>query len=154
WFAVGSEKERESPIVAMSKNGATPPHLVSLGIPTRLSEIVLRLIEKDPDRRYQSALELAADLAIAGMSVLPELSLNLRTESARREQTLLDLHSAYDELQAQEVTLREQQEELITTRAEIETERRRYQELFALAPDGYLVTDLHGVIREANQAAA
>ena len=35
-----------------------------------------------------------------------------------------------------------------------ETERQRYRQLFALAPDGYLVTDMQGKIREANQAAA
>ena len=38
-------------------------------------------------------------------------------------------------------------------RSQIEMERQRYEELFALAPDGYLVTDLPGTIREANQAA-
>jgi PAS domain S-box-containing protein len=34
-----------------------------------------------------------------------------------------------------------------------EIERRRYQELFEFAPDGYIVTDEQGVIREANSAA-
>jgi PAS domain S-box-containing protein len=33
-------------------------------------------------------------------------------------------------------------------------EQQRYWELFTFAPDGYLVTDLHGLIQEANQAAA
>src|SRR5262245_1710758 len=33
-------------------------------------------------------------------------------------------------------------------------EQQRYRELFMLAPNGYLVTDLHGLIQEANQAAA
>jgi PAS domain S-box-containing protein len=33
-------------------------------------------------------------------------------------------------------------------------EQQRYRELFTFAPDGYLVTDLHGLIQEANQAAA
>jgi PAS domain S-box-containing protein len=33
-------------------------------------------------------------------------------------------------------------------------EQQRYRELFTFAPDCYLVTDLHGVIQEANQAAA
>ena len=36
----------------------------------------------------------------------------------------------------------------------LERERRRYQELFDFAPDGYLVTDAGGIIHEANRAAA
>jgi len=35
----------------------------------------------------------------------------------------------------------------------LETERQRYLELFNFAPDGYLVTDVDGVIQEANLAA-
>src|SRR6266849_3825008 len=36
----------------------------------------------------------------------------------------------------------------------VETERQRYQDLFEFVPDGYLVTDAEGTIREANRAAA
>lgn len=39
-------------------------------------------------------------------------------------------------------------------REQIEIERQRYQDLFEFAPDGYVITDLRGVIRECNQAAA
>ena len=53
-----------------------------------------------------------------------------------------------------EEELREQNEALATAREMMEMERRRYQELFDLAPDGYLVTDASGRIREANRAAA
>ena len=35
----------------------------------------------------------------------------------------------------------------------LDRERMRYRELFDLAPDAYLVTDVHGTIREANLAA-
>ena len=35
----------------------------------------------------------------------------------------------------------------------MEVERQRYRDLFEFAPDGYLVTDALGVIREANHAA-
>jgi PAS domain S-box-containing protein len=37
---------------------------------------------------------------------------------------------------------------------EVEATHEQYQTLFELAPDGYLVTDAAGVIREANHAAA
>ena len=49
--------------------------------------------------------------------------------------------------------LRAQNEELFQTQAAVENERKRYQELFEFAPDGDLVTDIHGNIFEANQAA-
>jgi diguanylate cyclase (GGDEF)-like protein/PAS domain S-box-containing protein len=45
-------------------------------------------------------------------------------------------------------------EELNLTRAAVEKERQRYQDLFEFAPDGYLVTNTIGIIQEANHAAA
>jgi PAS domain S-box-containing protein len=45
-------------------------------------------------------------------------------------------------------------EALIQTQQVAIHEQQRYRELFALAPDSYLVTDLHGLIQEANHAAA
>ncbi len=63
------------------------------------------------------------------------------------------LQTAMEELSAAEEELREQNQALIEARAVIEKERRRYQDLFELAPDPYLVTDTHGVIQEGNRAA-
>lgn len=60
---------------------------------------------------------------------------------------LQELHVAAEELQ-------QQNEALATTRQLVEAERQHYQELFDFAPDGYLVTDPEGVIREANRAVA
>ena len=45
-------------------------------------------------------------------------------------------------------------EELTRTEQAAIRDQLRYRELFELAPDGYLVTDLHGTIQEANRAAA
>jgi PAS domain S-box-containing protein len=50
--------------------------------------------------------------------------------------------------------LQQQNEELITARQNLELDRQRYQELFNFAPESFLVTDLEGIIREANHAAA
>lgn len=47
-----------------------------------------------------------------------------------------------------------QNEEIVNKRRLAEIECQRYQNLFELAPDGYLVTDAEGKIREANLAAA
>lgn len=50
--------------------------------------------------------------------------------------------------------LRKQYSALVAARAEDEAQRARYQELFELAPDAYVVTDPDGRIREANRATA
>jgi serine/threonine protein kinase len=42
----------------------TPPHIKSNKIPAQLSAIILRLLEKNPDHRYQSACSLKNDLEI------------------------------------------------------------------------------------------
>ncbi|HEX3343893.1 MAG TPA: AAA family ATPase, partial [Polyangiaceae bacterium] len=39
-----------------------PPHEINAQVPHTLSRIVLKLLEKDPERRYQSATALAEDL--------------------------------------------------------------------------------------------
>lgn len=58
-----------------------------------------------------------------------------------------------EELQVAVEELQQQNEELATARVEVEIQRQRYQDLFELAPDGYLVTDINGTIQEANRAA-
>ncbi len=63
------------------------------------------------------------------------------------------LSTAWEELCMATETLQQQHEEVAATRQAVEAEHQRYQELFDFAPDGYLVTDLSGSIREANHAA-
>src|SRR5579863_6528087 len=61
--------------------------------------------------------------------------------------TVEELRVALDELQ-------KKNHELQHLQLAAEASRKRYQELFDSAPDGYLVTNLNGTIREANQVAA
>jgi len=49
--------------------------------------------------------------------------------------------------------LRVAQEEINASRLAVDAERARYHDLFELAPDGYLVTDVRGQIQDANRAA-
>ena len=63
------------------------------------------------------------------------------------------LQAAIEASEVMQEELRAQNEELSQTQAAVENERKRYQELFEFAPDGDLVTDIHGNIFEANQAA-
>ena len=69
------------------------------------------------------------------------------------EETSEALGVTVEELRVAEEELRQQTDELEESRQTIEAERQRYQDLFDFAPDGYLVTDLAGMIREANRAA-
>lgn len=77
-------------------------------------------------------------------TILPEVQMEALTE----------LSIALEELQVAEEELRHQNEELLSTRQMLELERQRYEDLFNFAPDGYLVTDPQGMIREANRIAS
>lgn len=68
-------------------------------------------------------------------------------------QALDELREAVEQLEVTEHELRQQNEELATIRIRLEAERQRSRELFELAPDAYLVTDMEGVVRDANAAA-
>jgi two-component system, cell cycle sensor histidine kinase and response regulator CckA len=71
----------------------------------------------------------------------------LGSRLSRMREELDGLEVAYEELE-------QQNEELEHTREALERQRHRYLHLFEEAPFGYLVTDLHGTVEEANRAAA
>jgi len=66
---------------------------------------------------------------------------------------LEELNLTMEELAVADEEIRQQHEELFATRLQVEEERQRYYELFEFAPDGYVVTDINGVIHEANRSA-
>nr|WP_242038645.1 ATP-binding protein [Chroococcidiopsis sp. [FACHB-1243]] len=74
-------------------------------------------------------------------------------ESELAADSLEELGVTLEELQVAEEELIQQNQELATACELVEAERQRYQELFEEAPDGYLVIDPQGTIREANSAA-
>lgn len=71
-----------------------------------------------------------------------------------QEESFQEIATVLEELQVAEEELLQQNEELAAARALLDAERQRYQNLFDFAPDGYLVTDPHGVVQEANLAFA
>jgi PAS domain S-box-containing protein len=70
------------------------------------------------------------------------------------EVDLKDFLAELEELSVAGEELDAQHAELEHTRDALYRERTRYEELFELAPDAYLLTDGSGLICEANQAAA
>jgi PAS domain S-box-containing protein len=64
-----------------------------------------------------------------------------------------DARVLMEELNVAEEELHAQYDEILESRERLEQERIRYLELFELAPDAYLVTDVAGTIGEANVAA-
>jgi PAS domain S-box-containing protein len=70
------------------------------------------------------------------------------------EENVEQLRAALEELRVADEELRQQNEELVAAHLEVEAERKRYQELFELAPDAYIVTTMSGIIREANRSAS
>ncbi|MEA5514821.1 PAS domain S-box protein [Nodularia sp. UHCC 0506] len=70
------------------------------------------------------------------------------------QEAIAEISISLEELHVFAEELTQQTQELITTRHLVEAERQSYQDLFNFAPDGYLVTDIAGVIQEANYAAA
>ncbi|MEY3221419.1 MAG: hypothetical protein RLZZ203_275 [Cyanobacteriota bacterium] len=63
-----------------------------------------------------------------------------------------ELGETLEELQIAEEELRKQNEQLILAREITEAERQRYQNLFHFAPNGYVLTNVLGIIQEANYA--
>ncbi|MEH1815969.1 MAG: PAS domain S-box protein [Nostoc sp.] len=81
-------------------------------------------------------------------SVLPWISPDLLPQAFK------ELYNTSKIVQLAAEDLYQQNEELVKTRNWLEAERQHYQDLFELAPDGYLVTNTEGIIQEANLTAA
>ncbi len=94
---------------------------------------------------YLEQAQKRAELLWEQLHELPD------TQQELMKKALEELSNALEELRVTREEL-QCQEELIAARHAIEKERKRYEELFDFAPDGYLVTDVEGTIQEANRA--
>lgn len=99
------------------------------------------------NRRAKSASERLSELyRVANASPLPSPEL---LPTALKE---LGIVSEALQLAIQELT--HQNERLIALQFELEAERQRYQDLFEFMPDGCILTDANGVIKQINCAMA
>ncbi|WP_204141689.1 PAS domain-containing protein [Halomicronema sp. CCY15110] len=69
------------------------------------------------------------------------------------EAALKEFYFVLEELHTADEDIRQQHAQLAATHQTLQAERQRYQALFELAPDAYLVTDGRGIVHRANQAA-
>src|SRR5215471_13795510 len=79
---------------------------------------------------------------------------SVEAEVVLQRAALDELQDTLEEQGLVEAELRQELAEREVAQQAVEAERAQYQTLFELAPDGYLVTDAAGIIRQANQAAA
>ena len=107
-----------------------------------------------PDHRAHRGGELTAQVnAMRAQMETLQRRLSTPDESETHDATLETLRLTWEELQVADEELRHQNEELQRAQLALEAERERYRALFEFAPDGYFVTDAHGLILEANRAA-
>jgi PAS domain S-box-containing protein len=81
-------------------------------------------------------------------------SLQILPEDDTRLKAFADLSDAMNELRAAHDEIDAQREELDRACDNVQREHDRYAELFENAPDGYVVTDLHGIVKQANRSFA
>lgn len=68
--------------------------------------------------------------------------------------TLLEANAAIEELVVTEEELRTVSEQLTDNQCALEDSRSRYQDLFDSAPDAYYITDVKGIVTDANRAVS
>src|SRR5690349_15179396 len=74
-------------------------------------------------------------------------------ESGTSLELFEELMNALEELHTAEEEMMQQNEALLESEVSLQLAHQHYRDLFELAPLGYLVTDVHGLIQEANRAA-
>ena len=124
----------------------------AFAFPIKLAGDTLGIMEFFSSEIRQPDQALLRTLEIMG-SEIGQFVERLRAETELQQKNS-ELQATIEELEVIQKELKAQNEELVQTRMAVENERKRYQDLFEFAPDGYLVTDLQGKILEANEAAA
>jgi len=138
------------PIHTLQINGASS--LVGLTMFVIVSSAIALLAESQRNSRRRAETAVVR-LNQQQKELERQTHARLQAEEAVRIQNE-ELQTTIEELEVTEEELRTHNVELIKTRQTIELERRRYLDLFEFAPDGYIVSDAKGVIREANRAAS
>jgi PAS domain S-box-containing protein len=87
------------------------------------------------------------------LEALQQATLSESDRDARQPDRLRAYSILLEELNAVQEAYRQEHENVLAARRAADDQRLCYRELLDFAPDGYLLTDSDGVIREANRAA-
>ncbi len=143
-------------------------HVVAAGAP-----LVVENAREHPLVRHSSVVDDLGCVAYAGMPLTTkdghtlgalcvyqgtprtwsEDDLATLRDLATMVMTEIELRTTVGSLTSAQAQLQAQNHDLLLAQLDAEAGRYRYQQLFDLAPDGYLVTDPTGIIRQANRAA-
>lgn len=104
--------------------------------------------------RVQKELLQAREVAEKTQADAPAHVVDHLLDETTLVETLSQLSIALEELQVAQEEIQQQNEEMQVILTTIKEERLRYQALFDFAPEAYLVTDINGIIQEANHATA
>ena len=104
--------------------------------------------DEPSDERLDAAARRIAALAQRTPDDLPQ------NPRVARDVVASELAALVDELNVTQEQLRQRTVELDDARALLESERGRFRELFEVAPEGHIITDTAGSVREANRSAA
>jgi len=96
----------------------------------------------------------SSNLASIEASTMKEALYEASNPGVAGNATLLAVQQTLEEASLENAELQQALAERDAAQQTVEAERQQYHTLFALAPDGYLVTNTVGVIHEANPAAA
>jgi PAS domain S-box-containing protein len=106
------------------------------------------MIDIDQVRRFAERVQVAHMKAAARMT-----GARVPAEYPPLAKILGELDDTWEELLVAEEELRQQNDEILSSREGLEQERQRYRWLFDFAPDAYVVTNRHGMVRDANRIA-
>ena len=103
----------------------------------------------------KEAIQIAQQIRALSVQIFSLTDKATANGAERPESDSLDtLRQAAEMLTRAEEKIRQQNEDLDDARQAVEAHKLRYHDLFDAASDGYVTTDLNGVIREANRAAS
>jgi len=104
--------------------------------------------------RHDATLDQLLNIALPRLEKLWQSAVTAPEERETLMWESLDqLSDAFEELHVAMEELQERTEELEALNQSLAAECRRYHDLFDSAPGGYLVTDMNGIIQQANKTA-